>query len=143
MKVAFASLLGVCLLSVASAGDYWDEYLDDGNPPVTVKLDEEERVPLMLLEPSMNDCLGVSLKETVRQFELDLERTDAPTPRETLRSKTVSFCKQKLEEEAKENLAKLDNATKERVNSLVESMIKANGGQGFSAEFHMPYKSIQ
>lgn len=147
MKVTFASLLSVCLLSLVSAGAIWDEYLDDGIPAAPVKLDQQERKPLVLVEPSKSDCYRISIAETIRQYEMDSEFNvegtgNEQSPRELLRAKTVSFCQQKLEKEATENLAKLDSGTKERVNSLVENIIKANGGRGFDAKFHMPQGAI-
>lgn len=139
MRVLFSSLLGVCLLGLASAASGWDEYLDDGIPPAPVKLDEKERVPL-IPDPSKSDCASFLLDGMLDEFE---SKDVAQTPKEIISRKTVLFCKDKLEKDATDNLAKLDSGVKERVQILVDSMIEANGGEDFQGErFYMPDRSI-
>lgn len=132
MKTLFISILGTCLLASASSGSRWDEYLDDGIPAIPVELDEEERVPLFLPEPSNEDCERSKLEATMSELENDPE--DAETPEQLLRLKIVSYCKQRLESEADRGLPKLDHGLKERVGFFVESVIKANGGRAFEGD---------
>lgn len=141
MQNPFVSLLGVCLLaSVCSAG-IWDQYLDDGTPAEPVKLDERERMPLLLVEPSKHDCQVFTFRSILNEFASD---GNPQTPREILRSKTVAFCKRRSEKGMTDALAKLDQELKKRVSPLIEVLVKANEGQQvkLSGQF-MPEKNLQ
>lgn len=119
MKSLYVSLIGSCLLGLATAGSVdWDRWLDDGVPPAPVQLDEVERTPL-IPEPLREDCNRFALADMLKEFESNVE---AKSPKAILRRKTVPFCKEILEKEAIEKLAKVDDGAKERVNFLVEGM---------------------
>lgn len=117
MRIVLSSLLGVCLLNLTSAGNV------TGGSTL----------------PVLFSCLRISLSRTISKLEAS---TEAQSPTKELED--VSLCKKELEQEAAEKLAKLDNGSKERINSLVESMIEANGGEDFEgARFLMPLESMQ
>lgn len=127
-------------MGLVSAANGWNEYLDDGTPPAPVKLDEQERVPL-IPDPSKEDCDRFTLVGMLDEFESG----DIPkNPKGVVRRKTVLFCKDKLEKYATDNLAKMDSGVKGRVKFLIDSMIKANGGGDFQGKrFSMLERSIE
>lgn len=139
INILFISFVAVCLFGFASAGADWGEYLKDVSLPPHADLDGEERKPLFLREPERTDCERFKLEDMLGEPG---SQNNPQSPNEVFRQKTVSFCKQTLEKDITDNLAKLDVGLKERVNFLIDNMIKANGGKGFSEYFSMPAESV-
>lgn len=141
MQVLFLTFLGVCSLSLASAGDGQVENLALGAPSGHVELDDHPYTPVYLPELSEDDCLRFPVEDAMDKFMSDDNKHPA---KQQLRLRFVQFCKESLEKDLTKDLAKINDQVKERVNLLVENLDKVNGNSGFTGrEFHMQEGLVQ
>lgn len=127
MQVLLICLLGLYLVGLSSNEE--------------VKLDEKNTLSVAELESAKPGSLGPQsipipdpcMKLYLREMISGLEESDrgTPNPEELARKGTVLRCKRGLETDITNSLAELDEDLMARVDSLVEAMIKANGGQRF------------
>lgn len=127
-----------CLVPLANS-TIWDDYLDDGSPSSEVEF-EEERQPLFLAEPTKQDCDRANLRDMLTEPD---NSQIIRTASQDFRRKTIEFCRRQSEKDMTDLLARLNDGLRERVNKLVESMIKANRGVDFQGpKLAMPDRSI-
>lgn len=124
MKLLFLTFVSVCWLGLVSAGNIWDEYLDDGVPASPVELDEQPWTPLFLPGVSDSGCKRRNLEHTINKFVAD---DNKQTPLQQSRLRIAQNCKENLEKKLTVDLADIDNQVKERVSLLVEILSKDDG----------------
>lgn len=131
-------ICSVCLVPVSSS--IWDEYLDNdetSSSDVLMVEEEEEREPLFLAQPTIQNCDRANLKEMLSHTDYQIQ-----TATEIFRRKTIQFCKETFEKDMIDLLGRLDDGLKGRVSKLIESIVQANKNKDFEgAKLAMPDRS--
>lgn len=145
MQVLVISLLGLYSIGLSSAAEV---KLDAKNPLSDAEAESAKiSSPLGSVSiPAPDPCMKLHLRELISGREEPNE--EVPNLEEIAKKETVLRCKQGLETDIADSLNKLNRDLIGRVDSLIEAMIKANGGKGFEMtevgnRLKMPQRSIE